>query len=503
MSLESDLLAPGIPWVVYAIAIPLVAALAAIVLGMRAARLALPAAAAACVAALLVVAQVYAHGTLEYAIGGWSPPLGIKLRIDGLSASFLVCTAIVVSAIAVYSRPLFGSGDARETRAGFAFWPLLFFAWAALNVLFSSADLFNLYVALELLTLSAVAMVALDGKADSLVAAMRYLLFALFGSLAYLLGVALLYGAHGALDMQLLRAAAGEDGVTLAAGALITAGLMAKTALFPLHAWLPPAHAGAPAPASALLSALVVKGSFYLIVRLWFDVLPMAGTVAVTQLFGAFGAAGIVIGSWLALRQARLKMIVAYSTVAQLGYLFLMFPLAGGAVGAQPWAASAWTGGIYHALAHAPAKAALFLAAGVMMKAVGHDRLSGLVGIARDMPLAAFAFGLGAVSLMGLPPSGGFTAKYLLLTAALASGQWWWAAAMIVGGLLAAAYLFRVLNRFLQEPDDPPMREPAPRGPQVVALVLAGISILMGLLSHFPYHLLQIGRSVAAAEGLS
>lgn len=503
MDLAATDLSP-LPWAAFAVILPLAAALAAVPMGRRAVHLAVPVAAAGLAVALMAAGQVFANGPVEHAIGGWAAPLGIRLYLDGLSAVFLMMTAVVSAAVAMFSRHMFASPPAGETRAGFAFWPLFFLLWAGLVAAFVSADLFNLYVAIELVSLSAVAMVALDGKADTLAAAVRYLLFALAGSLAYLLGVALLYSAYGTLDIHLLKlAAAPPDRVALVAGALMTAGLMAKTALFPLHAWLPPAHAGAPAPASAMLSGLVVKASFYLIARLWFDVLPQVATAELTQLFGALGGAGIVFGSLLALKQQRLKMIIAYSTVAQLGYLFVMFPLAGGAGEEQPWAATAWTGGIFHALAHAPAKAAMFLAAGLMMQAVGHDRLDGLVGIARNLPMAAFAFGLAAVSLMGLPPSGGFTAKYLLLTAALASGQWWWVAVMIAGGLLACAYLFRVLNRFLGEPEKRPELVPVPRRHQFVALVLAGASILLGLLSYAPYDLLQIGRAAAAAEGLS
>jgi formate hydrogenlyase subunit 3/multisubunit Na+/H+ antiporter MnhD subunit len=238
-------------------------------------------------------------------------------------------------------------------------------------------------------------------------------------------------------------------------------------------------------------------------VRLWFDVLPVLASAHLTFLLGAFGAAAILFGSVLALRQQRLKLIVAYSTIAQLGYLFLIFPLAGGAGDMQPWSASAWTGGIYHALAHAPAKAAMFLAAGLLAQAVGHDRLEGLHGVARTLPITAFAFALAAVSLMGLPPSGGFTAKYLLLTAALAGQFWIWALVMMAGGLLAAGYLFRVLNRFLLEGDPERTLHPIPLRGQLIALVLALLSIAMGLISAGPYELLQIGRPVAATEGLS
>jgi multicomponent Na+:H+ antiporter subunit D len=495
-----ELLDPSVPWPAFAVIVPLLTGLVAIVVGGRA-PLTLSAAGAGLFVALMATLQVFAHGPVEHAIGGWEAPLGIRLRVDGLAAAFLLVTAVVTAAVVGFSRTPFGGS--KDTRTGFAFWPLLFFMWAGLNAVFVSADLFNLFVALEILTLTAVAMVALEGKAETLAAALRYLLFALFGSLAYLLGTGLLYAAHGTLDMQLLRAASAPATVTAIAGALMTAGLMAKAALFPLHGWLPRAHAGAPAPASAMLSALVVKAPFYLIARLWFDVLPAIATDAMTFALGTLGSVAIILGSVLAFRQMRLKLLIAYSTVAQLGYLLLMFPLAGSGGEPQPWAATAWTGGIYHALAHAPAKAAMFLAAGIMMRAVGHDRLDGLVGIARQLPMTAFAFALATVSLMGLPPSGGFTAKYLLLTAAIAGGQWGWAAIIVAGGLLAAAYLFRVLNRFLSEPQKEPSLAPVASRDQIIAICLAGLSILLGLFSLLPYDLLQIGRQPAAIEGLS
>ena len=138
----------------------------------------------------------------------------------------------------------------------------------------------------------------------------------------------LLYGTYGTLDIVLLSHRVHAEPATLVAAALMTVGLLAKTALFPLHLWLPPAHAGAPAAASAVLSALVVKGSFFIVVRLWFDVMPALPGFTAAQLLAALGAAAIVFGSVVALRQERLKLLIAYSTLAQIGYLFLMFALA-------------------------------------------------------------------------------------------------------------------------------------------------------------------------------
>ena len=303
--------------------------------------------------ALAIAIEIWWSGSpLVYILGDWTPPLGIALRADGFSAVMLVTSALVIAAAAWFARALFATPpNMTEARAPLAFWTLLQGLWAALNMVFVGGDLFNLYVALELLTFAAVPLVCLDGCAETLRAALRYLLFALIGSVFYLLGAALLYGAFGTLDIVILAHGIRTNPIVapavFVAGGLMTTGLLAKTALFPLHLWLPPAHANAPAPASAVLSALVVKGSFFLIVRLWFDVMPGLATHEVTVILGVLGSAAILFGSVLALRQERLKLLIAYSTIAQIGYLFLMFPLA---AGAGPWNAEAWNGGIMQAL---------------------------------------------------------------------------------------------------------------------------------------------------------
>ena len=496
------------------VAVPLLAALLAVVVPRRGALIALLCVAGIAIALAVLVPALARQGLLALSIGGWNAPLGITLRLDGLGLAFVSMAATVMAAVLISARPQFatqarsdqaGSG---ETRSQWAFCPLALLLWSALNVVFLSRDLFNLYVALELLTVAAVALVAIEGKAGSLAAALRYMMFALAGSLAYLLGVALLYAGHGTLDLTLLAARGiglgslrGTAAADLIAAGLITAGLAVKTALFPFHAWLPPAHSGAPAPASAMLSALVPKASFVILIRLWFEALPELASPILLTLLGALGAAAVLFGSVLALRQSRLKLIVAYSTVAQIGYLFLIFPLAGGDSYAQPWAAGAWTGAVFQALSHGLAKAAMFLCAGVWIIAVGHDRLEGMRGLASATPMTAFAFALATVSLVGLPPSGGFTAKYLMLTSAFASGQVVWGAVLIIGGLLSAAYLYRPLALAFSKGDRPTFA-PVSRWLQVVPLLLALAAILLGLASQAPFSLIQIGRPASAVVGL-
>ena len=436
---------------------------------------------------------------LEYHLGGWAPPLGIALRADGLSIVMMLMTAVVACVIAVFARADFRSAPGAEARAPFAFWVLVPGVWAGLNAVYLAGDLFTLYVALELLTFAAVPLVCLDGRDEQLVAALRYLVFALLGSVLYLLGAALMYGVYGTLDITLLGQRMDGAPPALIAAAFMTVGLLAKTALFPLHLWLPPAHAGAPAAASAVLSALVVKGSFFIVVRLWFDVMPGAVGPVAAQCLAALGAGAILVGSAVALRQVRLKLLIAYSTVAQIGYLFLMFPLAYSTDTGALGTGAALTGGMLQAVSHGFAKAGMFMAAGLIYAALGHDRIADLAGAGRALPMSVFAFGLGGLSLIGLPPTGGFVAKWLLLSAAVDGGQWWWALVILAGGLLAGGYVFRVIVPALSTPATPLVLQAAiPRHREAAALALAVVAALLGFAALWPMEVLNTGRAAVA-----
>jgi len=467
------------PWIVWTIALPLAGALAAFMFPRRSVGIGMTAALATTAAASALVGQVVLHGTVQHRVGGWDAPLGIGLGADGLSALMLAMTAAVGLAVSVYARRYLAETPEKAR----AFWPLLLLLWTALNGLFQSQDIFNLYVTLELLGLSAVALVALAGTGPALVGAVRYLLVSLFGSLSFLVGVALLYHAYGTLDLSLL-AERSADGLPVAVplAAMIT-GMLLKTGLFPFHVWLPPAHGSARAPVSALLSALVVKASFYVLLRLWFTFQPETPSVAL--LLGVLGTIAIFWGSLHALRQRRLKLLVAYSTVAQLGYLFLAFPLAGG----DP--ALSWGGSIYLALSHALAKSAMFLAAGSIMMEEGHDDIDGLDRVVDRMPLTLAAFALAGISLAGLPPSGGFVGKWMLLQSAMEQGLWYWALVIIVGGVLTAAYVFRVLGSAFTESSQEHEEHAVPRVMELTALTLALAAVGLGFLAPWTLPLLE------------
>ncbi|BEH15753.1 complex I subunit 5 family protein [Marinobacter shengliensis] len=425
-------------------------------------------------------AAVASDGGFLYLLGGWQAPLGIELRVDGLAVTFVLLTALVAAACGWHASIYLDPGKPWHRY----FWPLFWFLWAGLNAVWLGGDLFNLYVGLELISLAAVGLVALGGQADALRAAIRYLMAALLGSLAYLLGVALIYGQFGTLSLagvtELINSGDVQSGLTFPL-ILMLLGLALKTALFPMHGWLPPAHGIAKSPVSALLSALVVKASFYIAARLWLDLGGDLGGYAMAQLIGVLGSLAVIWGSWLAFRQAKLKQVVAYSSVAQIGYLFLLFPLTWGVTDAI--SQQAQQGITLQVVSHALAKAAMFLAAGNLIMSVGSNRVDALAGVSRFLPFSLFSFGLAGVSLMGLPPTGGFAAKWLLLQASLASGQWWWLGVLLAGGLLSAAYVFRVYRAsFIEATDTDQFYHPS-RSLEVIPMILALMSLGLGLVA--------------------
>lgn len=461
------------------VVLPLLAAPMAFLAGRRSAPL-LPLVTgfAVLAAALALAGEVAALGGTTHALGGWEPPLGIAWRIDGLAVLMVLLTAILCQGVALFAAGHLPRQELR--REASRFWPPFLFLWGGLNAVFLSADLFHWYVTLELVSLAAVVLVTLPGQGPALTAGMRYLLVSQAGSLAFLAGVGFIYAGFGTLAVDQLGARMEPGLAAMAALTLMSAGLFAKTAFLPLHGWLPMAHGSAPAPASALLSALVVKASFYVLLRLWIEVLGPAAPEAARQLAGACGAAAVLWGSVLALRQTRLKLLIAYSTIAQIGYLLMVLPLT---AGGQDIAKDALLGGIMLILSHAFAKAAMFMAAGLILQALGHDRLKEIQGAAQHMPMTVSAIGLAGITLVSLPPSGGFVAKWLLLHAAMESGQWWWVPVLLAGGLLAGAYVFLVMARAFFHPEGQAGEfRPVPHWLEVLTLLMALASVLLGFL---------------------
>jgi formate hydrogenlyase subunit 3/multisubunit Na+/H+ antiporter MnhD subunit len=406
-------------------------------------------------------------------LGGWMPPLGISLHVKPLGLLFCSLALGVGSLVGFYGWWFYSANHKESVR----FFVLLFFLLAGLNLIFLADDLFTLYVALEVVGFSAVGLSALRLQNESLRASLIYLFATLVGSGCYLWGVMILYTQYGTLSLNILSNIINQNEISIAFS-LMALGLALKSALFPFHFWLPKAHANATAPVSALLSALVIKGSFYLLYRLWFD--GGFGGESIGYLLGVLGGAGVLYATIQALLQNRLKYIIAYSTIAQIGYLCIVFGLTH-----QNPSQSAQEGAILLALSHGLAKASMFLSAGLLIYQNKSDHLNHLQGAISHAPLVGFSFALSAVTLMGLPPSLGFFAKWLLLMSAFEGGDYVVAAIFILGGIGAAAYLFRVMMVLLERNLIHTTHPLAiPMCAQIPTLLLALIALLLGMFTH-------------------
>ncbi|MBV7392698.1 complex I subunit 5 family protein [Mameliella sediminis] len=469
----------------FLVTVPFLAALIAAAHARSAGALGLAATLGNLVASVALLHSLRLGGATETPLGGWSSPLGIAFTVDGLAALMILMTAVVGAFVALQAQS-WGAftprdPDVAQTRAGF--WPMWLSTLGAMNALFLSNDLFNLYVAFEVLGLAAVGLTALSGQRAALAAAFDYLCAGLAGSLLMLLGIALAYAATGRVDIAAMPEMAGtmQGRVALA---LMVAGLAVKAALFPLHFWMPAAHSSATPAASAVLSALVVKAGLYLALRI--SVEGGAGVEHLRTVLAVAGAGAMIWGSWKALRATRLKLLVAYSTVAQVGLITLALGVSG-------------EGALWHAAAvvmvsHALAKAAMFLAVGRIAEELGHDRISGLNREDLRPGAAEFAFAIATISLIGLPPTAGFVGKWVLMEGLIDRGAWIWVGLVLAGTALSAAYLLRVVSRCLRGGPHvaPGARRPPWRTGDVAALGLAAAALALGLASALPLTLLEI-----------
>lgn len=462
-------------------------------------------------AVIVLVRSVLTEGPSVHRLGGSGQSVGL-LTADGLGSAMVLLSVVVTLLAAVFA--LLQSGELATPRLHY--WPLTLTLVAGLHGLFLAGDLLTAYLMLEVVAVAGAAMVAWGGGRRLLAAGTRYFYAELVASITFLAGAGLVWTATGTTVIAELPGRLTDEPTALLGLALMTVGLLLKVPVVPLHFWLPAAHALAPSAVSPLLSGLVVKSAFVVLLRLWGGAAAEVATPILAQLLGGLGAAAIIWGGLVALRSHRVKQVVAYSTIAQLGLLLVAMPmvLAG--------AADAWKGGVFHAIAHALPKAGVLLAVALLATSLGGDTVDRLEGAATRRPLAAFALGLAAISLIGLPPTGGFVAKWYLVVASITTGQWWWAAVIVVGSLLTAAYLARLLQRcfssggaghHLDEADEADETEvaevadeaevaevadaPVRRGVDLVALALATSALLLGLYPSWLLGLLEVGAPLA------
>ncbi len=381
---------------------------------------------------------------LEYHLGGWVPPLGIGLYLDKLGSFFLLLVTFIFLAVVLFSR--FFLGEDVEASKRPLYYTLLLLLLAGMLGFILAADLFNMFVFFEVFSISSYALIAASGKLPALRASFKYLLMGTVSMLFMLMGIAMLYSLTGVLHIplvakELANIVSSQTTQVILALTLIAFGI--EAALFPLHTWLPQAHSLAPSPVSALLSALIIKmGVLGLIKVIYYifggclnELSPVLMIMAVLAIF---------FGAFFALGENDIKLILAHSSISQIGYMVLGLSLA---------TYFSLVGGLFQLLSHALAKATLFLCVGIVISQTGLRSLKDLSGAGKESPILMIFFGLALASLASLPLTGGFAAKYYLCKGAIEKGAWVIALAILVGSLLSLFYSFKIFSSlFISKP---------------------------------------------------
>ena len=453
-----------------------------------------------------LLARVRAEGTIRYAMGGWDAPVGIEYRLDTLGALVMVVVTAIASVVFTYSwRSVEREVDEHRHRWFYACLCLCFAGMLGIPV---TGDAFNLFVFLEISSLSTYVIVAMGRDRRALTAAFRYLLIGTVGATFYLLGVGFLYMMTGTLNIEDLARQLTEttaDGTPLhktttvqAALAFLSVGVCLKIALFPLHIWLPNVYAFAPSVVSAFLSATATKVAILILLRVFytvdgqsmpFDALPLANTLVPLAVTGA------VVASIVAVYQRNVKRLLAYSSVAQVGYIVVGIGLA---------TEAGLTSGLLHLFNHALMKGALFLAMGCVFYRVGSARLELLRGVGRQMPLTSVSLVIGGLSLIGVPLTAGFVSKWALLSAVLEDGRWITGGLIILSSLISIVYVAQFLHVLLirERPKDAESVREAPLWMVIPTLVLALANLWFGIVGG---QAADVAREAAAAlvEGIA
>jgi multicomponent Na+:H+ antiporter subunit D len=441
-------LAPHLP--ALQVVIPLIAAPLTVLLRRRSVAfgVALVASWASFAISILLWLQVAESGTISYAIGSWPPPWGIEYRVDRLNSFVLVLVSGIAALVLPYSR---ASIEAEvPSQQHYLFYTMFVLCLAGLLGITITGDAFNIFVFLEVSSLSTYVLIALGRDRRALFAGYQYLLMGSIGASFLVIGIGLLYLMTGTLNLddmgQRIASVQGTRPI-LAALAFITVGVSLKLALFPLHQWLPNAYTFAPSAVSAFLAATATKVAVYVLLRFYFtvfgesavfDKLPMEEMMLLLALAGMFAA------STLAIFQTDLKRLFAYSSVAQIGYIIL---------GMSFDSVSGLTASIVHLFNHGITKGAIFMLLGCVALGMGGTSLARVQGLGKRMPLTSFGIVVGGLSLMGVPGTAGFISKWYLLLAALEKGQWWLVFAIVLSSLLAAVYVWRfVETAYFREP---------------------------------------------------
>jgi multicomponent Na+:H+ antiporter subunit D len=424
--------------------------------------------------AVIAVPRVLTEGMLQTQMGGWAPPLGIELVLDPLSA--FIGAVVTIVALLVVGGSLAQVRQEMEGRETFYYGCVLLLISGLVGIVVT-ADLFNLFVHLEVASLAAYALVA-SGERGAPRAAMAYLMIGSVGASIYLLGVGFLFAATGTLNMHDMAGLilVADPRLVFVGGLLIVSGLGVKMALLPLHVWMPDAYSRAPSPAASLMAPLVTKVSAYALIRVLFWVFG-GGTLAadglLLEILAWAGAAAMVAGGMLAFMQTDLRRLLAYSSIGQMGVVALGIGLANSA---------GMTGAVLHIANDALMKGVLFLAAGAALLRFGVRNVDELSRLRGRAPWTAAAITVAGLSLIGIPPLSGFFGKWYVLSGTVADARWAFTAALVIGSLATVGYVFRMMEQlFFTTPSGELVEAGGSVAMTAACVVLALLVILLGL----------------------
>ena len=447
-----------------------------------------------------LVQQVSDGTRLSYALGGWAPPLGIEFAVDGMNAPILLLVSIIGLLATIFALPTI-TKEIPEAKLSL-FMSAYLLCFAGLLGVAVTGDAFNLFVFLEISSISTYVLVALGGNRDrrAFTAAFNYLIMGTIGATFYVIGVGFLYAATGTLNMADMATRIPEvaDSRTIHAGfAFIVVGLGLKAAMFPLHQWLPNAYAYAPNFVTVFLSATATKVAFYALVRLLFSVFSPEldfQQMIFTWVLAPLAAFAAIACSFQAVFQTDIKRMLAYSSVAQVGYMLLGLSLA---------TAAGLSAGLFHMMNHALMKGALFMAVAGVTLSLGSSQLKDFAGVARKAPWTMTAMAIAALSLVGVPLTAGFLSKVALFQAALINDWWWVVVVLAISSVLAVLYVGRILeSAFFKTPGPTQLQvKEAPLTLLIPLWVLAIANLYFGLDASFITSLTDGAASVAFSGG--
>jgi multicomponent Na+:H+ antiporter subunit D len=436
------------------------------------------------VIAILLASRVAASGAISYALGSWPAPWGIEYRVDALSGFVLVLVSLTASFVAPYAQRSIAAEV--EPDRQYLMYAMYCLCLAGLLGITITGDAFNLFVFLEISSLSTYVLIALGPRRNALLAAYQYMILGTVGATFYVIGVGLLYLMTGTLNLADIASRlqdVHEPRPVLAALAFITVGIGLKLALFPLHQWLPNAYAYAPSMATAFIAATATKVSVYVLLRFYFTVFDPAALferLPTREVFVALSVAAMVTASLVAVFEQDVKRLFAYSSVAQIGYITLGIGLDNQA---------GLTGSITHLLNHGVTKGAIFVLLGAVALRSGGLTMTvaDLAGLGKRMPLTAFGLVVAGLSLIGVPGTAGFISKWFLILGAIERGHWWLVAVILGASLIAVAYVWRVVEAAYLRPAsaEAPERDEAPVGMLAAALGMVLLCVYFGFETSF------------------